>query len=213
MSHLRVGNLLRNLSVVSVQINNNTIIGYYDDINKQFFPYVIYKIPRSWIEILSGILPTETECLIIFYLEDGRPKIHVPEQNVGSASVSWKHWHIENQFGTLHTHPFGSSSVFHSGVDLDDEMKYDGIHFVLDNTTKALSAHISINKVTIKINPSDCFTPLFLPLDVKQLKEEIEKNVTKQIVDRRCWWDRQPFNSAFKHIKGLFDFDTDCGRG
>ncbi len=106
----------------------------------------VYKVHRSEAAILLHYNPESKE----FYL-------HCPEQKVSGGGVSYdssERFEGHLLVGTIHSHC--DFNAFHSGVDIHDEMNFDGIHITLghvDHPYFSTSCSVVVNDNRFKIDP------------------------------------------------------------
>jgi len=98
--------------------------------------------------------------VLLFYNKEKKTyKVYVPEQEVSAAHCSYK---IEKTIkdymliGSIHSH--ASMSAFHSGVDVDDEEKFDGIHITVGKVDEEffdIVSSIAINGTRVPVVAAD----------------------------------------------------------
>ena len=145
----------------------------------------VYKLYRSEAVVL------------IFYSKDKKSyKVFVPDQEVSGASLSYEATKTIKGFqliGTIHSH--ANMSAFHSGVDVNDEKSFDGIHMTLGKMglpdTFDLCGCIVVNGMRVPINPEDYvdgldyveytnyFPQMFRPAFKEVDGEKVYKNTVK----------------------------------
>jgi len=130
-----------------------------------FAKLTIPKIPTKVFAKIIGFFKEvyakyKSEAIVLLYFNKNKKsfKIHVPLQEVGSASLSYKDiTTVKNHIliGTIHSH--ASMSAFHSGTDVDDEEKFDGIHMTVGKINESsffdLCGSIAVNGTRVPIFP------------------------------------------------------------
>jgi len=98
--------------------------------------------------------------VLLFYNKNKKSyKIFVPEQEVSRASLSYETTKTIKDhilIGSIHSH--GSMTAFHSGTDVGDEEKFDGIHFTIgkvDETFFDVCGSIAVNGMRVPISPEN----------------------------------------------------------
>lgn len=132
--------------------------------------YAKMKIPKLPVKLFANIVGffrsihsihgSEAIVLLYFNKADKSYKVYVPEQEVSAASLSYKsdvtvkdHMLI----GSIHSH--SSMSAFHSGTDVHDEAKFDGLHLTIgkvnDKTFFDVCGTIAVNGMRVPIVPEE----------------------------------------------------------
>lgn len=102
-----------------------------------------------------------SECIILLYYNPDTKKYkpYVPNQEVSGASLEYvKDRTFKNHMlmGSIHSH--ASMSAFHSGVDKDDEVHWDGLHITLGKMNQDvldISASIVANGSRFIVDPME----------------------------------------------------------
>ncbi len=125
-------------------------------------PYVDMNLPkikqRDFEEVVEFFRQAynkhSSEAMVLIYLNTDTNSISfkAPKQEVTGASIDYKSIVVDDNFmlvGSIHSH--GSMSAFHSGVDVNDENDFDGLHITVGNVTRpdsfSLSAEYSVGGV------------------------------------------------------------------
>jgi len=128
------------------------------------------KIPKLPIKLFANILgffrdvyklySSESVVLLYYNKNDKSYKVFVPEQEVSCASLSYKSDNtIQNYLlvGSIHSH--ANMSAFHSGTDVHDEEKFDGLHITIgkvnDNEFFDVCGSIAVNGMRVVIDPME----------------------------------------------------------
>lgn len=171
----------------------------------------ISKIPKKLFgDILSLFrevyrLYKSEVAVLLYYNKDKKTfKVHVPEQEVSFASVSYKGNHTIKDFilvGSIHSH--SSMGAFHSGTDTSDEEKFDGIHFTIGKVDKEpffdLCSSIAVNGLRVPTDPMEyvdglevreftnyfpqMFRPSFEEIDGDKIYKNFVKTTTSYIIE------------------------------
>ncbi|MFH0905248.1 MAG: hypothetical protein V1826_00805 [bacterium] len=107
-----------------------------------------------------------SEALVTLHYDAARSKwkIDAPLQTVTGASVNAdyrRRFPGYQLIGTIHSH--NSMSAFHSSTDYDDEVEFDGLHFVigdLDRVYPSITGVLAVNGARFKVEPIDWFAGL-----------------------------------------------------
>ena len=109
----------------------------------------VYKLYRS-----------EAVVLVFYNKEKKIFKVHVPEQEVSFSSVSYDSTKTIKDFqliGSIHSH--SSMSAFHSGTDVNDENKFDGIHITVGKVDGDVffdvCASVAVNGMRVPVQPEE----------------------------------------------------------
>jgi len=127
----------------------------------------IPKIPARQFGSIVGFFRKvesmyKSEAIVLLYYNKSKKtyRIYVPKQEVSGASLSYTGEHTIKDhilIGSIHSH--SSRSAFHSGVDVGDEEKFDGIHMTLGKMDNAnffdLCGSIAINALRVPISPEE----------------------------------------------------------
>jgi len=104
----------------------------------------------------------KSESVILLYYNQTKKKyiIHVPEQEVSSASIDYKNEIVNyrdyNLIGTIHSH--ANFGAFHSSTDSFDEKHFDGIHITIGNVNNeevSISSSLVVNGERFKVEPEE----------------------------------------------------------
>jgi hypothetical protein len=126
------------------------------------------KIPKLPTKLFGNILgffrdvyklySSESIVLLYYNKEEKVYKVFVPEQEVTGASLSYKsNQTMKNHLlvGSIHSH--ASMSAFHSGTDVHDEEKFDGLHITIgkvnDKDFFDICGSIAVNGMRVAIDP------------------------------------------------------------
>lgn len=126
------------------------------------------KIPKLPTKLFANILgffrdvyklySSESIALLYYNKSDKSYKVFIPEQEVSGASLSYKtDQTIKDHLlvGSIHSH--ASMSAFHSGTDVHDEEKFDGLHITIgkvnDNEFFDVCGSIAVNGMRVVIDP------------------------------------------------------------
>jgi len=114
---------------------------------KNIKPYIKWgfpKISKDQIKLIVAFFKNvytqlATECMVLIGWNDKEEKIVIvppTTQKVTSASIKYTMDKIPGVriIGSVHSH--ASMSAFHSGVDIKDEMNFDGLHITLGSFNK-----------------------------------------------------------------------------
>ena len=131
-----------------------------------FARIMIPKIPTRLIGNIVGffkkvyeIHKSEAVALIFYNKDKKRYRILVPDQEVSFSSIDYDSKQTIKDYvlvSSIHSH--ASMSAFHSGTDISDEEKFDGIHFTIGKINSELfeiCASIVVNGMRIVIPPED----------------------------------------------------------
>ncbi len=90
---------------------------------------------------------SEAMVLIAMKNDNSDMKVFAPKQEVAGASMSYEPINMDGYYlvGTIHSH--GSMGAFHSGVDIDDENDFDGLHVTIGNVNSDDKFSISVEAV------------------------------------------------------------------
>jgi hypothetical protein len=130
--------------------------------------YASLDIPKIPIRLFGSIVgffreveklySSEAIVLLMYNKEKKTYKISVPDQEVSAASLSYTVGDTLKDhilIGSVHSH--SSMSAFHSGTDVGDEAKFDGIHMTLGKMDKPdffdLCASIAVNGLRVSVTP------------------------------------------------------------
>jgi len=141
-------------------------ISFLDNI-QTFAKINIPKIPEKvFANILAffrevyNLYSSEAIVLLYYNKKNKNYKIYVPEQEVSSASLSYKANIViknYNLIGTIHSH--GSMAAFHSATDVSDEDKFDGIHITVgklnDKEFFDITATVAVNGMRVPVISED----------------------------------------------------------
>lgn len=127
-----------NIPMISKKMIGN-ILGFFKEV------YRLYK----------------SEAIVLLFYNKNRKsyKIFVPEQEVSRASLSYETTKTIKDhilIGSIHSH--GSMTAFHSGTDVGDEAKFDGIHLTIgkvDETLFDICGSIAVNGMRVPISPEN----------------------------------------------------------
>lgn len=128
---------------------------------KEFFTLKAGKIPLAlFLEALAFMEAVyrrhKSEALVLLTHEKGAWGIHVPEQRVSGASVTYVNRDKVRAVGTLHSHPGFSPTP--SGTDEHDEMAFDGVHVItaaFHPLPEAVRAFAVVNGRRFQLDPKD----------------------------------------------------------
>jgi hypothetical protein len=131
--------------------------------------YAALDIPKIPVRMIGGIVGFFTkvyemyksEAIVLLFYDKVKKtyKVYVPEQEVSMAHCNYK---IEKTIkdhmliGSIHSH--GSMSAFHSGVDVGDEEKFDGIHITIGKVDEEffdIVSSIAINGLRVPVVATD----------------------------------------------------------
>jgi len=104
---------------------------------------------------------SEATLLIHYDQENTRFALECPLQTVSNASVNYQsHERFEGfqLIGTIHSH--ATMNAFHSGIDTDDEMNFDGLHITIGNMDHkyfTFSCEAVVNNNRFKMAPEQAF--------------------------------------------------------
>lgn len=103
--------------------------------------------------------------VLLFYNKNKKSyKIFAPSQEVSRASLSYDSTKTIKDhilIGSIHSH--GSMSAFHSGTDVGDEAKFDGIHLTIGKVNETffdVCGSIAVNGMRVPISPENYITGL-----------------------------------------------------
>ena len=132
--------------------------------------YARMKIPMMPVRMFANILgffqevydKYKSEAIVLLFFNKSKKsyRVFVPDQEVSPASLKYKtdktiKDHI--LIGTIHSH--GSMSAFHSGIDVNDEAKFDGIHITIGKVNGKdffdICGSIAVNGMRVPINPEE----------------------------------------------------------
>jgi hypothetical protein len=132
-----------NIPLISTKMFGN-ILGFFKEV------YRLYK---------------SEAIVLLFYNKNKKSyKVFVPEQEVSSASLSYDSTKTIKDhilIGSIHSH--GSMSAFHSGTDVGDEAKFDGIHLTIGKVNETffdVCGSIAVNGMRVPISPENYITGL-----------------------------------------------------
>ena len=127
-----------NIPIISTKMFGN-ILGFFKEV------YRLYK---------------SEAIVLLFYNKNKKSyKVFVPEQEVSRASLSYETTKTIKDhilIGSIHSH--GSMTAFHSGTDVGDEAKFDGLHLTIgkvDETLFDVCGSIAVNGMRVPISPED----------------------------------------------------------
>jgi hypothetical protein len=127
-----------NIPLISTKMFGN-ILGFFKEV------YRLYK---------------SEAIVLLFYNKNKKSyKVFVPEQEVSSASLSYDSTKTIKDhilIGSIHSH--GSMSAFHSGTDVGDEAKFDGIHLTIGKVNETffdVCGSIAVNGMRVPISPEN----------------------------------------------------------
>ena len=164
-----------NIPLISTRMFGN-ILGFFKEV------YNLYK----------------AEAIVLLYYDRNKKsyRVHAPEQEVSSGSLSYKSDKTIKDhilIGSIHSH--GGMSAFHSGTDVADEVNFDGIHMTVgkvgDENFFDICGSIAVNGMRVPIEPKDYvsgiesveYTPYFPQMFRPKFEEingtKIYKNTVK----------------------------------
>lgn len=127
-----------NIPLISTKMFGN-IVGFFKEV------YRLYK---------------SEAIVLLFYNKNNRSyKIFVPEQEVSRASLSYETTKTIKDhilIGSIHSH--GSMTAFHSGTDVGDEAKFDGLHLTIGKVDEEffdVCGSIAVNGMRVPISPEN----------------------------------------------------------
>jgi len=167
--------------------------------------FAALDIPKIPVKIFGGIVGFfrhieklyKSEAIVLLYYNKNKKtyKIYVPEQEVSGASLSYTGEHTIKDYiliGSIHSH--SSMSAFHSGTDVGDEAKFDGLHMTLGKMDNEqffdLCGSIAINGLRVPVAPENYVEGLevreftnYFPQMFKPAYQEVEgvKYYTKDV--------------------------------
>jgi len=170
---------------------------------KELKPYAELKIPQiqgSIFAIGLGFLgwiyntyQTEGGMLIYYNSKTKEYLLHAPVQEVSYGGVHWDNRSepISKGFirmGTIHSH--ADMAAFHSGIDIDDEKSFDGLHITVGNLGEeipSLVASIVVNGTRFPIKKENI--QKYLGIKVVSDKNEIVNQEIQPSVyeDYQAW--------------------------
>jgi hypothetical protein len=147
-------------------------------------PYISPKFPpipqnlankvRLFFKTVLEVYRAEANVLVYFNPENKQFKIHVPYQQVARNFVNYERKLSPEEtlklsgflcIGTIHSHC--DFEAFHSGVDVDDEKHFDGLHVTFGNNQKeaiTIAASLVSNNYRQLIFPCDVIEGI-VPVD------------------------------------------------
>jgi PRTRC genetic system protein A len=122
---------------------------------------LIYQV-KEFFKLVTEKYRCECEVTIYFNSEKKHYKIIVPNQSATYSKVEYDYMptaHVEEmsnylRVGTIHSHC--DFSAFHSSVDIDDEIDFNGLHIVFGNNDKDLFTISSVASVNGCRNELNC---------------------------------------------------------
>jgi len=139
-------------------------ISFLKDI-EPFVEITIPKIPAiefektvKFFREIYNKYSSEAMVLIAMKNDDSEIKVFAPKQEVAGASMTYEPINLDGYYlvGTIHSH--GSMGAFHSGVDIDDENDFDGLHITIGNVNSkdkfSVSVEAVVNGYREKVAPS-----------------------------------------------------------
>ena len=153
---------------------------------KKVSPYIKWKYPKINAKQISSILKFfqdvskeyNTECMIMIGWDRKKKSIVIfppISQKVSSVSI-----HYENTLtpgiaviGTIHSH--NTMSAFHSGVDIHDEINFDGLHITIGNVkSNNRSFDISCELTSGKFRHKVVYNDVIDGIETKQVSSPVE---------------------------------------
>jgi len=141
-------------------------VDFLKDINKEFVRWNGPKIPlqvsykiKKFFNLVVNKYHSEA-CTILYFNENTNEwKVVVSQQKVTHGGVGYKRESLSYidgfiPVGTIHSHAdFGA---FHSGIDVNDEETFDGIHLTFGNNDQdciSIAASVVMNGIRAEIDP------------------------------------------------------------
>lgn len=124
----------------------------------------------------------KSEAVLLFTLDDGKWGLYCPKQEVSAGSLDYEVEDTTNTVvGSIHSH--ADFSAFHSGIDTEDEMAFDGVHmtlgFVNSKPEIVLSLMSGGTRQTLKIEDIIDRTKTKIPImDPDWMKQVTHKTYT-----------------------------------
>lgn len=122
---------------------------------------IIFKI-KHFFELVLNYANSEAAVILYYNPDTGHYIVKVPIQTVSHTSVFYEKQptlHLEEMqgylcVGTIHSHC--DFDAFHSGVDINDESNFDGIHITFGNNDKeefSITASVVVNGYREQVDP------------------------------------------------------------
>lgn len=153
----------------------------------------------------------KSEAIVLITFHNNKWGLYCPQQEVSMASLSYE---IDSELGnrtavgSIHSH--GSFAAFHSNVDQEDEVTFDGLHITLgnvDDKEPSVSCSIISNGVRTILSLPDIVTEIEKNIKVppywlsKVKKKKWASYNYKQ--DNKSWWEKQ--EEYNKYQRSLYD--------
>lgn len=159
----------------------------------------VWQIKKFFQEVVEKHR-SEANVLLFYSREEEQYKLHVPEQVVSHAGVRYLRSGITQRegyesylrVGTIHSHcDFGA---FHSGVYIDDEEDFDGLHCTFGHNNKeefTISASLVVNGHRVKVDPRKYLEGIeWLKQDVFQLLPVTSEQEFEWVQPIDMWFSR-----------------------
>lgn len=189
---------------------------------KEIEPYAELKIPQigkvplaislSFLKWVYNTHNTEGGLLIYYNPETQKYLIHAPKQEVLCGGVSWNNREEPIpkgyiRMGTIHSH--ADMSAFHSGVDIQDEEKFDGLHITigrLGEDVPTLVASVVVNGTRFPIKKEDIRR--YLDVELSEGKDKTKNAIVKSEApiyeEYQSWKNGRNGSIGFKHCRDKF---------
>jgi hypothetical protein len=160
--------------------------------------------------------------LTLYYSEKFNDyRLWCPSQTVSHGSVNYDlkdqidfkertadQWQI---VGTIHSHC--DFSAFHSGIDIDDEEQFDGIHITLGHVNRteiSIASSFVIGKNRQTLEPVDCIADLAKAFTESEPEPEVQEESEED--KYKPWWERkQTSKFVYKHKPDIF-YSLNCSK-
>jgi len=169
-------------------------------------PYIKWKFPKISPQQIKMVvkffkiiyMKHQTECMVLIGWNRKEKKIQIIPpivQRVTGASIKYELSTTPGLsiIGSIHSH--AGMSAFHSGVDINDEMNFDGLHITLGKFSKnndnfQISSQVTSGKTREDIKYNDVIdgilTDYSVNLKVENLRDCSEESIIKAIQGNKC---------------------------
>jgi len=169
-------------------------------------PYIKWRFPKITKRQFNMVIQFfrkvytkhKSECMVLIGWDRKKKDIilFAPDsQEVSGASIKYQMTNIPGValIGSIHSH--ASMSAFHSGVDIADEMNFDGLHITIgkfsDKTnTFQISSQLTSGKMRETIDHTQIIEDIYINYNVKLegkgLKDCSNDSIIEAIMNNKC---------------------------